>query len=319
LNPLCLQAKVGAAAIGKGQTTVDDVCNAVAKATVDAGLAFVGLPPSLPNYDELSATSKGYVADLAVEQLGEDCPDKEACKKIIEAGYDQMVSQVQQSQDNSSCVDDGTAHAKGFEPLCEPAGVVTKQAPQGQLLPAIVTVQLTRKPDVPDSAFPDPSVFTTQCGLNLHVSAKNDTLIGQQIFIGVDTKTGTTPIYWTGTGISGKIFKDVGTKIPDMATGASVVLPFALTPSSANYDSFANPTVSSNDGFWLPGHLELAEEWGSIEQTQVLESDDWRHLYFGSLATVGLNGNCTTSAPGYKSSSSSFTDTYNWIMPSAQP
>lgn len=319
LNPLCIQAKLGASAAGSGGNTVDEVCHKIAEATVDIGLAYVGLPPSLPNYDEFSAVSKGYVADLAVEQLGSDCPDPEACKKIIETGYDQMTAELHQSQDNSSCVDEGTAHANGFEPFCEPAGAVTKPAPQGQLIPALVTVQLTRKADVPDSAFPDPSMFATQCGFNIHVSAKNDSLVGQQIFIGVDTKTGKNPVYWNGTEISGKIFKDVGTKIPKMNPGNTVTLSLALTPSSADYDSFANPTVSSNDGFWLPGHLELAKEWGWIEQTKVLESDDWRYLYFGSTATVGLIGNCTASASGYKSNSSSFTDTFTWIMPSAQP
>ena len=54
------------------------------------------LPPSLPNYEELQNASKGYVADLVVDQLGDDCPDKELCKKLVQQGLDFMIAKIKE-------------------------------------------------------------------------------------------------------------------------------------------------------------------------------------------------------------------------------
>src|SRR5262249_52540706 len=145
--------------------------------------------------------------------MGDYCPDKDACKKVVEEGIDQVVAQIEQSQNNSSCLDEDTAHANGFEPLCAPDGVVTAPAHQGQLVPAIVTIQITRDPNISDSAFPDPSQFKTACNFNIGTNATNDSWIGQQIVIGLDTHDGTTPLYWMGTEITGSPFYGIQSKL----------------------------------------------------------------------------------------------------------
>jgi hypothetical protein len=141
LNPLCAQAKLVA-----DPNDVDKVCKFVAKLAVEAGKAYLGLPPSLPNYDDLTNLGKDYVVKVAAEQLestGVPCPKE--CQDLIRKGIDLSLEQIKQSQNNASCFGEDEAHSKGIEPLCAPEGVVTKPDPKGQQIPGMVQLQVTRK------------------------------------------------------------------------------------------------------------------------------------------------------------------------------
>ncbi|HZY43836.1 MAG TPA: hypothetical protein VFF70_03725, partial [Anaerolineae bacterium] len=308
LNPLCIQAKLTSKAIDAGQKTVADVCHAIAEATVDIGLAYVGLPPSLPNYDELQNASKGYVADLAVDQLGEDCPVRDVCKKLIQQGMDFMIAKVKESQNGSQCFSDDAAQSLGYYPICEPKGAVTAPSPYGQIQPAIVKVQISRQTDLSSSDFPDPSQYVNACSFVLNSGADNNSLIGQQIEIGINSKG--QPVYWTGEAISGELFKRVSAKIPTLAIGETLIVPFALTPSTTDYDSFRHPPYDTHNGFWLPGHLANLNYWATIDQTAVRGNDDWRYLYSGGSANLNLTGSCHTTVQGKPAGLSTFSAQY---------
>jgi hypothetical protein len=293
LNPLCLQAKVGSAAIGQGQTTVDDVCHAVAEATVDAGLAFVGLPPSLPNYSDVVNASKGYLVEAAAQefeaQTGLPCDD--ACKQVISSGLDATVAKIAQSQNDSACTDVVTAEDDGYEPLCNPPGVQTVPDSRGQLSPAFATLQITRDPSVPDSAFPDPNQFNTSCSWQFSVAGKNDAWIGQQFPFGNDpTVPGNPMIWWQGTELDGGLFLPFHQSIPALAPGESITIPLTLQPKTADYPSEA--------GFWILQHKITISDYNSIFQIPEAGPDDWTMLYNGALATANASTTCDTSAKG---------------------
>ncbi len=308
LNPWCISAKLTSDAIQAGKKTVKDVCHAIAEATVDIGLAYVGLPPSLPNYDELENASKGYVADLAVDQLGEDCPDKDVCKKLIQQGMDFMIAKVKESQNGSQCFNKALTESKGYYPICEPQGAITQPSPYGQIQPAVVKIQITRHEDLPSSDFPDHSQYVNNCNFNLDSTADNNSLIGQQIEIGVNSQS--QPVYWTGQAISGELFKRVSAKIPKLSVGETVIVPFALTPASTDYDSFRHPPYDVHDSFWIPEHLANLNYWASIDQTAVHGNDDWRYLYSGAAAALNLKGSCQTMVQGKAAGLSTFSAQY---------
>src|SRR5690606_581810 len=112
LNPLCIQAKLASEAIGEGQGQVKDACHYIAVAVVTAAKTYVGLPPSLPNFDQLQELGKENLTKLIAQQLEENgVPCPEECKKAIRKGIDYTIEQVKQSMSNSSCLSEEEAHA----------------------------------------------------------------------------------------------------------------------------------------------------------------------------------------------------------------
>ncbi|MBK9926505.1 MAG: hypothetical protein IPP66_14615 [Anaerolineales bacterium] len=286
-NPICLQANL----ITESQT-VKDACHAVAEVAVNAALTYVGLPPSLPNYDELIEKGKGELTDLIAEQIAEQTgvPCPEECKDLIRQGIDATVAEVESQFADSACMGEQEAHDNGIEPLCLPPEVKAKPMHEGQLEPAVITVQLTRRTDAPDSAFPDPQLYNTSCAVNVSSYAENNSWAGQQVFIGADYQTGNLQ-YWQGTPISGPVFKNVHVPVPQLAPGESTSLTFALTEKRGVYPP-------GGDGFWLPGREEIYAGHYNGSQLQNYYGDmydDWQYLYFGSTTTMTAQAACSTS------------------------
>jgi len=98
--------------------------------------------------------------------------------------------------------------------------------------PAVVEVQVTRRPgtDAPD--IPQP----TSCIVQIGVSAKNDSHVGQQLLASAGFE-------WTGVPIEGKVLTGGG-PIPVLQPNASTSFPILLKPYS----------------YWPPGHKVYAHQ-----------------------------------------------------------
>lgn len=287
LNPVCLAANQ----VSDSQS-VDDACRAVAEIAVNAAMTYVGLPPSLPNYDELIETGKGeltnLIADQLAEQTGIPCP--EDCKALIRDGIDAAIAEIEAQVADSACLGEKEAHANGIEPLCIPPDIKVKPMHEGQLEPALVTVQLTRKADVPDSAFPDPQLYKTSCLLQVNSAAENNTWNGQQVFLGADYQSGQL-LYWQGTAVQGQPFEQLNIPAPGLAPGESISLTLPLNPKRGVFPP-------GEDGFWLPGRTDLYADYYFGSQLQNYygdQYDDWEYLYFGSQLTINAQATCSTS------------------------
>lgn len=263
LNPLCIQAKLASEAIGEGQKQVKDVCHFVAVAVVTAAKTYAGLPPSLPNFDQLTEMGKDNLVELAVQQLedqGIPCP--EDCKDVIRKGLDYSLEQVKKNASNSSCTSE--AEEAGYKKLCLPSHIITKPDPRGQPAPAVVQVQITRRPGTTGADFPEPQ----SCSIYINTQAKNDSHIGQ-VFT---TQAG---FQWNGAPIEGKLFTGAGT-FTSLKPDESITLPIILDPYP----------------FWLAGHKEFVKKGWEAEHY-----DDWYLLYQGALATVNAGGSCSFTFP----------------------
>jgi hypothetical protein len=265
LNPLCIQAKLGSSALKVGEKEVKDACHFIAAAAVTAAKTYVGLPPSLPNYDQLTELGKKNMVDLAAQELensGVPCPDE--CKDVIRKGIDYSIEQIKANMNNSSCIGEQEAHENGIEPLCTPPGIITKPDPRGQPAPAVVEVQVTRRPNSTGPSFPEPS----SCNVNINVSATNTSHFGESFVSGAG-------FHWNGAEIQGNLLSGMGA-FPELQPGETIKYPIILTPSS----------------FWLTGHKEFVKKGWKPEHY-----DDWNILYQGAMATINAGGTCKFELP----------------------
>jgi hypothetical protein len=105
-----------------------EVCEAISGAAFDYGMMAVGLPPSLPNTDDLALMAEGQIVELACDKIesetGMPVPDvvREKLKKEF---HDNIVAQSNK----------GTVNA-GF--------LQVKPHPQGQFRPAYLEIEVTR-------------------------------------------------------------------------------------------------------------------------------------------------------------------------------
>ncbi len=261
LNPLCQAAKLTTQTVGSGQGEVKDACHYVAELAVAAAKTYVGLPPTLPNYDQLTGLGKDYLVELAAEELeaqGVPCPD--VCKQAIKKGVDYSLEQVKNSMSNSACFGEQEAHDMGIEPLCAPKGVITKPDPRGQPAPAVVEVQVTRKPGSDAPGIPQP----TSCHVYVGAYAKNDSHVGQQWLTSAGYE-------WTGVPIEGYLLGGGG-----------------LIPVSSSSPSTSFPIILNPQPYWLPGHETYVKQGWKPAST-----DDWNLLYEGAMATLKASGSCT--------------------------
>lgn len=265
LNPLCIQAKLASEVVGVGQKEVKDGCHLLAKLVVTAAKTYVGLPPSLPNFDQLTELGKENLVELAAEEMeAQGVPCSQECKDVIRKGLDYSLDQVKKSMSNSSCIGEQEAHENGIEPLCLPSGIITKPDPRGQPAPAMVEVQVTRRTDATGPDFPEPK----SCNVSISSFATNNSHGGESY-------TSEAGFNWKGADIEGKLFDGSGA-FQTLQAGQSTSFPIVLEPSS----------------FWLAGHQQFVQK-GWIPE----HFDDWYILYQGALANIKAEGACKFEFP----------------------
>lgn len=131
---------------------VESVCKMVVTAAVDYGLATVGLPPNLPNFDQFAEAAKGDIVDLAVQEALKNSPVpcdaicEQALRAGIEASIDKGLEAISKASIAPSCVSEQEAHEHGREPFCPPAGIIVKPAPGASNRAAVVVVEVSRIP-----------------------------------------------------------------------------------------------------------------------------------------------------------------------------
>ena len=263
LNPLCIQAKLASQAVDLGQKEVKDACHFIAVAVVTAAKTYVGLPPSLPNFDQLTEIGKDNLVELAAQQLedqGIPCPDE--CKDVIRKGIDYSLEQVKKSASNSSCTSE--AEEAGYKKLCVPSYIITKPDPRGQPAPAVLQVEITRRSNTTGTDFPEPK----SCNVSIGAPAVNLSHVGK-------TYSSEAGFKWSGATIEGNLFDGTGA-FPNLQPGESTVIPIILEPHP----------------FWLAGHKQFVQQGWKPENF-----DDWYLLYQGALATVNVGGSCKFEFP----------------------
>ncbi len=124
--------------------TAASICSTLAEAVLDAALASLGIPPSLPNWDQLIAAAEGDIVALGVglaTQLGVPCDDASfaaevdgqddlTCEAALKALLHEAEAQIDQLYSD-------TATAMGFN---FPDLMKVRPHPSGQVGPAEVKI-----------------------------------------------------------------------------------------------------------------------------------------------------------------------------------
>ncbi len=139
-------------------------CVAALTALADAGLAAVGVPPTLPSFNEFIEAAKGDIASaLAKELVGQSCgaiPCEEFAKDFIDDALDDI-------QGHFSDMAVSNSNSDGWELLLNP-GIIVVPEPAGQLFLGSAKVTFTRtaysNPSFPAPAFCAVSLTTEGSG-----------------------------------------------------------------------------------------------------------------------------------------------------------
>jgi hypothetical protein len=253
-----------------GVEICNDWCRDRLRNSLDAGLVALGVPPTLPNAEELLADGKGYLVTVLAEQAGlEDCAD---CNKAISDGLDRVGKELTAKRMERTC-DAEEAHRNGKEPLCLPSWVKATPASESYARPASVVVQVRRYPNVADLG---PSSLDAY-RLSIRFEATNK---GLPEALTLQTATCDRdgwefqceperfPI---GGQLTGPVFRPVDMAVPRLGPGQQIDIPITLTPAS----------------FFVPGHYARVREKGTY-----LRFDDWPHLYQGADLQVLAEIDC---------------------------
>jgi hypothetical protein len=243
-------------------------CEALLEQGLNAGLVALGIPPELPNLDQLTDQGMRYLVEMAAAEAGIDCD--ETCQDIIRSGIEDFIEQSQQATVDALCGNVEYAHSHGKEPMCLPAGVTAVPAPGSITQPATVTIQITRRPEPVevDEIFLDQ--YTYHINFNATTYMGTDSLLVQVntgIYEGSYGATGYHERLPIDDPLRGPLFVGVDGPIPVLAPGESFTITFGLQPSD----------------YWIPGHKDLiAAEGGYVQY-----NDFWELYYDAEVDITG--------------------------------
>jgi hypothetical protein len=152
-----------------GQVGMESECRQVASTALDAGLATMGIPPTIPSYNELVDKGVDYAVDVAVEEIqaSTGAPCIGPCRDALEAGVKEFADKAKRQAGKQACVGEEEAHMHGKEPLCLP-GIEVSPAPGAVYAPPMLTVRVTRRPEIPD-----PGPDHVACSMGASMKVKN--------------------------------------------------------------------------------------------------------------------------------------------------
>jgi hypothetical protein len=253
-----------------GVEICNDWCRDRLRNSLDAGLVALGVPPTLPNAEELLADGKGYLVTVLAEQAGlEDCAD---CKKAISDGLDRVGKELTAKRMERTC-DAEEAHRNGKEPLCLPSWVKATPAAESYARPASVVVRIRRYPNVADLGSSSLDAYRLTIRFEATNTGLPEALTLQTATCDRDgwefqCEPERFPI---GGQLSGPVFRPVDMAVPRLGPGQQIDIPITLTPSS----------------FFVPGHYARVREKGTY-----LRFDDWPHLYQGADLQILAEVDC---------------------------
>lgn len=203
-------------ALGKAGAACEQYATELAGVAINVGLAAVGVPPTLPNLNELA---KGQAVDAGVaftcttiENQGGKCSPKlrDALKKAYGAGLDKLEQNLDRVNKEPGCGNEKEAHEHGREPLpCfgKIAGVEFRAADGAVYQPPMVTVRITRN--------------------NFPVAEHTDLVLRTTVWLKNRFPGGTIETYYQPvppTDLAGELFVPGSLTLAPLAVGQSVNL-----------------------------------------------------------------------------------------------
>lgn len=255
-------------AIGSVACGGDATCKMALSAGLDIGMVALGIPPTLPNFDQLVDGGFDYLAGELSAAAG--CPDA-VCRDTIKNELKKALEEKKNK--NPSCTDVEEAHNMGIEPLCLPDGVKSHLDPLALYRDAmiILTVKRTKAPVGDEQKFATSKAYRLQ----FTATAKNATPVGK-VINNIEPHNKSVKITKP---LEGELFQSKNIPIPYIAPGESIDIPLQLVATD----------------YWVPGHKEAMDGWSTTifhDGYPEYQYNDWWLLY------LGANLNISTSIDG---------------------
>ncbi len=262
-TPFGLQCKAAAEALGGKDAA--GYCRAAAEIGVNAGMAALGLPPSIPNYNELVDQGVDAAVDLAADQITEETgiPCVGPCQEALKKGLGAAADNLKKSNDTPGCVGTEEAHQNGREPLCLPSAVHAKPAPGAVYQPPMAVIAVTRTQYDRDPT----GLYKEACYADLAIHFAN--VFPAQRVSGPFHDTKDVPT----TAIKGDLYDTAGLKLPEsMPKGSTKLFPIVFQ-SAVKYE------FGWTRELWQQSEIPARDSLGPM-------GPDWFTLFSGSTATV---------------------------------
>ncbi len=262
-TPFGLQCKAAAEAIGGKDAA--GYCRAAAEVGVNAGMAALGLPPSIPDYNQLIDQGVDAAVDLAADQITEQTgiPCVGPCQDALKEGLSAAADNLKKSNDTPGCVGADEAHQNGREPLCLPSGVYAKPAHGAVDQPPLAMIAVTRTQYDRDPA----SLYKEACYADLAIHFSN--IFPAQQVSGPFHNIKDVPT----TTIKGDLYNTAGLKLPEtMPKGSTKVIPIV-------FQSAVKFEFGWTHELWQQSEIPARDLLGPM-------GPDWFTLFSGSTATV---------------------------------
>jgi hypothetical protein len=80
---------------GLNKKQIDDGCNLATGVVFEMAMSYAGIPPSIPNFDEMCKLAEGQVVQMLIQKAAEQTgmPCDLTCAELIAEGYDKMVEE----------------------------------------------------------------------------------------------------------------------------------------------------------------------------------------------------------------------------------
>jgi hypothetical protein len=243
-------------------------CELAANVAVNAGLAALGMPPSIPNYNELIDKGVDHAVELAAAEIyaqtGYPCIGP--CEDALRSGFGKAAEELKKSSYTPGCVGENEAHQHGREPLCLPDFIVARPAPGAVYTPPVAEVEIGRNFADKNPA----SIYKGGCSLSVGIRFDNH-FPGGTVW-GPGTKTMEVP----AQDVSGYLYQGEGADIAEaMPKGTKKTMTFIF---------------NAPQEFLFPWTKKLWQQ--SQIPPQAFMGGDWSTLYAGAWANVSAGLNC---------------------------
>jgi len=245
--------------VGSVACAGDSTCKEALSAGLDIGLTALGIPPTIPDFSQLSDQGLGYLASEISSQVG--CPDA-VCTSLIKDNLKKAIDQSGAGGIGGGCMDTNAAHDMGIEPVClVPASAKAHWDPAATYRDAKVTLQVYRN-YVDD---PNDNSTSTNYRIDLSNQGYNAGPVGGWI-LNIEPDDEKMQI---NQPLQGELFDYKSLPLPHMQKGQTMDIPINLVASE----------------YWVPGHKELMHGWSTViyhDGWPQYQYDDWWLFYYGA-------------------------------------
>lgn len=271
-TPFGLQCQAVAAAVSSGDAA--GYCRAAAEIGVNAGMVALGVPPSIPDYNQLIDQGVDGAVALAADQITEQTgiPCIGPCQDALHNGLSAAAESLKKTSFTPGCTGADQAHEHGREPLCLPPGVHAKPAPGAIYQPPVAFVAVTRRPYDRDPS----NTFAGDCSVSIALHFK--TVFQGRTVSGPFHNTKDVP---TQT-VEGSLYQPAHAPLPEsMPKNTTRTIPVIFTAPG----KYEFPWTHE---LWIKSQIPPRDESGPM-------GPNWFTLFSGSTATLTPSGVCASA------------------------